>query len=98
MKNQNGQEFLLYVTPNGKRKSAIITSNDQGVATIKRMTFDCFEIEDIYIDFFNNNCSFKCNDRMEQDMVSTIYRILRGFLIQYSEQSIAFYTYRKKNK
>ena len=44
-----GQEILLYVTPNGKKKSAIITSNDKGIARMKRMTFDCYQIDFLII-------------------------------------------------
>ena len=91
----NGQEFLLYVTPNGKRKSAIITSNDQGIARIKKMTFDCFQIEDIRIDFLNNKCSFTCYEQVGKKRASIIQYILQGFFIQYNDKSIAYFTYRK---
>ena len=44
-----GQEILLYVTPKGKKKSGIITSNDKGIARMKRMTFDCYQIDFLII-------------------------------------------------
>jgi hypothetical protein len=43
MVKPRGYEILLDITPNGKRKSAVISSN----AIIKKMTFDCIQIEDI---------------------------------------------------
>jgi len=90
-----GQEILLYITPYGKKKSAIITSNDKGIARIKRMTFDCFQIEDIQIDFLNNKCSFTCYERLGNEMSSTIQYILLGFFIRYHDKSMAYFTFRK---
>jgi hypothetical protein len=95
---QNGQEFLLYVTPNGERKAAIIVSNNNGKALIERLSFDSFEIEDLHIDFINNKCSFTYKETLGMDIATTIQNILLGFFIQYHEQSIAFITYRKKKK
>ena len=93
---QNEKEFLLYVTPNRERKAAIVVSNKIGKAFIERLTFDTFEIEDLHIDFINNKCSFSYNENHETQVTSSIQNILLGFFIQYHEQSIAFFTYRKK--
>ncbi|PUB12933.1 hypothetical protein [Paenisporosarcina sp. OV554] len=90
-----GQEFLLYVTPNGKKKSAIITSDDKGIARIKRMTFDYYQLDDIQIDFLNNKCSFTCNVQDGNEMSCTIQYILLGFFIQYRDKSMAYFTFRK---
>ena len=95
---QKGQEFLLYVTPNGERKSAIIVSNNNGKALIGSLSFDSFEIEDLHIDFINSKCSFTYKESLGKDLATTIQNILLGFFIQYHEQSIAFITYRKKKK
>ncbi|WP_342542155.1 hypothetical protein MHH33_14570 [Paenisporosarcina sp. FSL H8-0542] len=94
---QKDQEYILYVTPNGERKAAIIVSNKIGKAFIERLTFDSFEIEDLHIDFLNNKCSFTYNENhLETEVVSNIQNILLGFFIQYHKQSIAFFTYRKR--
>jgi hypothetical protein len=95
MVKPSGHEFLLYITPNGKKKSAVITSNDKGIARIKRMTFDCFQIEDIQIDFLNNKCSFTCYEQFGKEMAATLQYVLLGFFIQYNEKSIAYFTYRQ---
>jgi len=73
----------------------MITSNDQGIARIKKMTFDFFQIEDIQIDFLNNKCSFTCYEHVGEKRASTIQSILLGFFIQYNDKSIAYFTYRK---
>lgn len=82
MVKPSGQEFLLYITPNGKKKSAVITSNDKGIARIKRMTFDCIQIKDIQVDFHNNKCTFTCYEQGGKEMAATLQTILLGFFIQ----------------
>jgi len=98
MNNQFGQEFLLYITPSGKRKSAVISSNEEGIARIKRMTLDSIELLDISFDFFNDKCTFTCPEPAGKDVPASIQHILSGFLIQYHPQSFAFFTYRKPKK
>jgi len=95
---QCDQEFLFYVSPNGERKSAIIPTNENGITRVERMTFDSIEIEDISIDFSNNKCSFTCHEPMGMELAQKIQNLMQGFLIQYSAQSIAFFTYGRPKK
>jgi hypothetical protein len=90
-----GQEVLLYIKLNGKRKSAVITSNDKGIVIINKMTLDCFQIEDIQIDFLNHKCSFTCDEQFGKEMAATLQTVLLGFFIQNNEKSIAYFTYRQ---
>ena len=95
MKKPSGYEILLYVSPNGKRKSTVITSNDKGIGIIKKMTFDFFQIEDIQIDFRTNKCSFTCDEQFGKEMAATLQSVLLGFFIQYNQKYIAYFTYRQ---
>ncbi|WP_019412990.1 hypothetical protein [Paenisporosarcina sp. TG20] len=73
-------------------------SNNNGIAVIKRMTFNCLQIENMQIDFLNNKCSFTCQEAPGEETALLMQFILRGFFIQYHEHSIAFFTYKKKKK
>ncbi|MFC6040270.1 hypothetical protein ACFPYN_12635 [Paenisporosarcina macmurdoensis] len=84
-----------YEIPNGKRKSTVITSNDKGIVIIKKVTFDCFQIKDIQIDFRTNKCSFTCDEQFGKEMAATVQTDLLGFFIQDDEKSIAYFTYRQ---
>jgi hypothetical protein len=95
---QSDQEFLFYVSPNGERKSAIFPNNEKGITHVERMTFDSIEIEDVSIDFSNNKCSFTCREPMGMELAQNIQNLMRGFLIQYSARSIAFFTYGRPQK
>lgn len=80
MVKPSGYEILLYVKQSGKRKSAFITSNNKGIAIIKKMTFNCFQI-----DFLNNKYSFTCDEQFRKEMAATLQTVLLGFFIQYNE-------------
>lgn len=62
------------------------------------MSFNCLQIEDMQIDFLNNKCTFTCQEPYGVETESVIKFILRGFFIQYHEQSIAFFAYKKPMK
>ncbi|MET1014338.1 MAG: hypothetical protein ABWX61_07495, partial [Paenisporosarcina sp.] len=86
------QEFLVYVTPRGKKKSTIVQCSGNGKALIKRISFDCCEIVNVEIDFINSICSFESNSKLDDQIPALLKNILSGFLIQYHSESIAFFT------
>lgn len=93
MKNQFGrQEFLVYVTPQGKKKSTIVQCKENGKAFIHMMTFDCCTIQNLEIDFTKSICSFESNSKLDDQIPALLKNILSGFLIQYHAESIAFFT------
>lgn len=92
-RNQFGrQEFLVYVTPKGKRKSTIVQCKGNGKAIIHMMNFDCCTIKNLEIDFTNSICSFESNSKLDDQIPALLKNVLTGFLIQYHTQSIAFFT------
>lgn len=92
-KNQFGrQEFLVYVTPKGKRKSTIVQCKANGKAIIHMMKLDCCTIKNLEIDFTRSICSFETNSKLDDQIPALLKKILTGFLIQYHTNSIAFFT------
>lgn len=97
--NQFGKkEFLVYVTPKGKKYSSIIQSKENGKALIGKMFFDCCVLENIEIDFEGNLCSFFSHTKVDEKIPQLLKNILSGFWIQYHTESIAFFTYPRPNK
>jgi hypothetical protein len=98
-KNQFGrQEFLVYVTPQGKKKSTVVQCRGNGKAYIQRISFDCCDILNVEIDFIRSICSFESNSKLDDEIPALLKNILSGFLIQYHTESIAFFTYGRSNK
>lgn len=92
------QEFLVYVTPKGKRRSTLVQCRENGKAFIQRISFDCCELLNVEIDFFNSFCSFESNSKLDHEIPALLTNILSGFLIQYHSQSIAFFTCGRSRK
>jgi len=50
------------------------------------------------IDFMNNKCSFSITGPLGTKFDLTLQYILRGFFIQYDEQSYGFFAYREPKR
>jgi hypothetical protein len=93
------QEYLVYLTPQGKKESTIIQCKVNGKAYIKKMYFDYCDISDVEIDFIRSICSFESNSKLEDDQIPAFLKnILCGFLIQYHAECYAFFTYGRTSK